>query len=195
MDGIFRATWYNQTYKLKTNMNILIIGHGTHGKDTLAEMIQKETAFTFESSSEAASRIFLYDALKEKYGYTSPEECFKDRYNHRDEWHDLICEYNKDDKARLVKDILANSHMYVGMRSDEEVEECLKQGLFDYVIGVFDPRKPLEPTSSFSINMWEKSDFIIPNAGTLEDLKRKVGQLLPLFFPEEIFIYHDKKRA
>lgn len=153
--------------------SILILGHGEHGKDTVAEFIQKHTGMNFESSSMAAARIFLFDELKEKYGYKTFEECYEDRRNRRDEWHDRIAFYNKDDKARLAKEILKISSMYVGMRSDEECQECLSQGLFDYVIGVFDPRKPLEPKSSFKIDMFAVSDFIICNNSTLEVLENR----------------------
>lgn len=156
---------------------ICIIGSMRAGKDTTAEIIRDLYGYTFESSSVAASKIFIYDVLKGKYGYTSPEECFEDRVNHRTEWHDMICDYNKEDKARLAKEILASSDMYVGMRSNAEIEECLKQGLFDLVIGVYDPRKPEEPSSSFDINLWEKSDIIIPNAGTIGGLIRRIHKL------------------
>lgn len=163
------------------NKNILIIGHARHGKDTVAEMINQEYGYTFESSSIAASRIFLYNVLKDKYNYTSPMECFEDRVNHRVEWHNLICEYNYNDKARLAKAILSKSDMYVGMRSNAEVEECLRQGIFHFVIGVYDPRKSEEHKGSFDINIWEKSDLVISNAGTLEDLKNKILKLRKLF--------------
>ena len=155
-------------------MKILIIGHARHGKDTIAEMIRDNFGLEFQSSSQAAANIFIYDELKDKYGYITPEECFADRVNHRAEWHDLICGYNQFDKARLAKDILLNADMYVGMRSNAEVEECLDQGLFDLVIGVFNPDEALEPEDSFDIDMWEKADFVIPNAGTLEELEYKV---------------------
>lgn len=160
---------------------ILLIGHMQHGKDTFAEMLQDLYGCKYQSSSAAASSIFLYDALKAKYGYSSPKECFEDRVNHRAEWHQLICKYNKYDKARLAKEILRNAEIYVGMRSDEEVQECVRQGLFDLIIGVYDPRKPLEPADSFNIDIWKMSDIIIPNAGTLEDLygkAQKLGELL-----------------
>jgi hypothetical protein len=73
----------------------------------------------------------------------------------------LICEYNKDDKARLAKKILSLNDMYVGMRSNEEIEKCQEDRLFDYIIGMYDPNKPLEPKDSFDINLFEKSDIII----------------------------------
>lgn len=152
---------------------ILIIGHARHGKDTVAQMISDNTGLTFESSSVAAAKIFLYDALKDKYGYSSFNECYEDRVNRRKEWHDLICEYNKEDKARLAKDILSINDMYVGMRSNEEVNKCLKDGIFDIVIGVFDPNKPLEPKESFDIDMFATSDFIII-AGDIDKTRRTV---------------------
>lgn len=159
---------------------LLIIGHKRHGKDTVAEFLMKHFGYTFESSSQAASRIFLFDALKEKYGYKTPEECFEDRVNRRAEWYDLICEYNKKDKTALAREIMKESGMYVGMRSNIEVEECLSQDIFDLVIGVYDPRKPLEDVDSFNIDMWEKADIIIPNGASLSELERKVKLLKPI---------------
>ena len=153
---------------------LLIIGHARHGKDSVAELLHKHFEYSFQSSSVAASEIFLYDVLKEKYGYQTPLECFEDRVNHRSEWHDLICEYNKTDKARLAKAIMSKSDIYVGMRSNEEIEKCHHQDVFDLVIGVFDPRKPLEPASSFDIDMWSQADIVIPNGGTLQELSERV---------------------
>jgi len=166
--------------------NILIIGHARHGKDTAAEIIQELYGYTFESSSVAASRIFLFDVLKEKYGYGTFQECFEDRVNRRKEWHDAICEYNKNDKARLAKDILAGSDMYVGMRSNAEVEECLRQGVFDLVIGIYDYRKPEEDKSSFDMNLWEKADIIIPNSQGLTELRARLKKLCKTFITRSV---------
>lgn len=155
-------------------MNLLIIGHARHGKDTTAEMISELTGYKFESSSMAAARIFIFDALKEKYGYKDFNECFEDRVNRRKEWYDLICAFNEKDKSSLAKEIMKESNIYVGMRSDEECEKCLQDQVFDIVIAVFDPRKPLESKDSFNIDIFRKADFIILNNGTLEQLKNKV---------------------
>lgn len=160
--------------------SLLIIGHARHGKDTVAEFLEELFGYTFKSSSLAASEIFIYDALKNKYAYKTPEECFEDRINHRKEWHDLICDYNKYDRSALAKEILKHADIYVGMRSNVEVEECLNQRLFDLVIGVYDYRKSEEHKGSFDINIWDKSDFVIPNTGTLYDLKNKVKKLAPI---------------
>ena len=167
-------------------MKLLIIGHARHGKDTAAEMLEGLYGYKAKSSSLAAAEIFIYDELKDKYGYTTPEQCFEDRVNHRPEWFIMIVDYNKDDKARLAKDIMKSADIYTGMRSNEEVEECLKQEIFDWVIGIYDPRKPLEPESSFNINIWERSDFIVPNAQGLDDLLRRLTKLYPVLAPSAI---------
>lgn len=165
----------------KKNKKILLIGHKRHGKDTTAEFIQKYFGYTFKSSSIAACEIFLFDALKDKYGYKTPVECFEDRDDKRAEWHDLIWAYNENDPARLGREIMKKNDIYVGMRNDIECEACVKEGMFDLVIGVFDPRKPLEPYSSFKIDIWKQSNLVIPNAGTLEDLENNVRKLKSLF--------------
>jgi hypothetical protein len=164
----------------KINNKILIIGHARHGKDTVAGIMAELFGLRFESSSAAASRIFLFDALKDKYDYQTPAECFDDRLNHRAEWFDLIVEYNKNDKARLAKEILKTSDGYIGMRSAGEINECLSQGLFNLIIGVYDDRKPLEPKDSFDFDLFDFADIVIHNNSTLEELKRRVKLLKPL---------------
>jgi len=160
--------------KKKSNPKILILGNMRHGKDTFAEIIRDHFGLKFKSSSVAASEIFIYDALKNKYGYETPEECFKDRVNHREEWHKLISDYNKHDKARLAKDILKDFDCYVGMRSGMEIDECKKQGLFDIIIWVdASGRLPLEPKESFNIDI-SYADFIVPNHGTYLGFKERV---------------------
>lgn len=155
-------------------MKILLIGHGRHGKDTVAEYIKKFTDVNFSSSSMAAAKIFIYDELKNKYKYTTFEECYNDRANHRAEWYDLICGYNKHDKARLAKKIMRDNDIYVGMRDKDEINKCKEDGVFDFVLGVFDPRKPLEPSNSFNIDVFSDSDFVIINNEGLIELKNKV---------------------
>lgn len=157
---------------------LLIIGHMRHGKDTVAAMIEENTGMSFKSSSEMAAEIFIYDELKEKYGYTSFIECFEDRMNHRAEWHNLIKNYNNPDKARLAKEILKLNDMYVGMRSQAEINKCIEDGVFDLIIGVFDPNKPLEPKDSFDIDLFTSSDIIIPNpTGELNKTREKIRKI------------------
>ena len=162
-------------------MKILILGNGRHGKDTLGELFNKYFGLTFMSSSQASADFFLYNQLKDKYGYTTSEECFEDRVNHREEWYQAICDYNKDNRARLAQDILSRSDCYVGMRDKEEFKECVKQKLFDIIIWVdASKRLPLEPGTSFNINMSD-ADIIVENNGTFEEFvekSKRIGKAL-----------------
>ena len=140
------------------NKKLCIVGHCRHGKDSMAE-------------------IFIYDVLKEKYGYKTPDECFEDRVNHRAEWHELICDYNIEDKSKLAKGILEHADCYVGMRDFKEIKECIKQNLFDLIIWVdASKRLPLESKESFNIDI-NDADIIIDNNGTFEEFKEKVIRL------------------
>src|SRR5690606_30083610 len=102
--------------EIKHLPKLLVVGHMRHGKDTFAEILRDHYGLKFESSSQAAADIFIYEALKDKYGYKTSEECFEDRVNHRQEWYEMICEYNIEDRARLAKGILERADCYVGMR-------------------------------------------------------------------------------
>jgi dephospho-CoA kinase len=156
---------------------VLIIGNARHGKDSLAEILNDHFGLKFKSSSQAAAEIFLYDELKEKYGYQTPEECFEDRMNHRPEWYQMICDYNKDDRAKLAKGILERADCYVGMRDRDEIKECIRQELFDLIIWVdASKRLPLESSDSFNIDP-SCADVIIENNGTFEEFKEKVLRL------------------
>lgn len=162
-------------------MKILILGNARHGKDTLAELFQEHFGLTFMSSSQASADFFLYNQLKDKYGYTSPEECFNDRVNHREEWYLAICDYNKNNRARLAQDILKQTDCYVGMRDKEEFNECVKQNLFDIIIWVdASKRLPLELGTSFNINMSD-ADIIVENNGTFEEFiekSKRIGKIM-----------------
>lgn len=167
-------------------MNILIIGHARHGKDTFAELLNEYYGMSFLSSSIAASEIFLYDKMKAKYGYSSPEECFNDRVNHRDEWYQEICNYNLNDKARLAKDILDRVDCYVGMRDNLEFQSCKEQSIFDFIIWVdASERLPLEPVTSFNISKSD-ADIIVDNNGNLQQLKNKAMRIGKLLYSQEV---------
>lgn len=156
---------------------LLIIGHARHGKDTVAEILLEHYGYQFKSSSELAAEIFIYDELKEKYGYQNFQECYIDRMNHRSEWYNLIKDYNQPDRAKLAKEILKMADCYVGMREREEILECVKQKLFDLIIWVDrSEHLPLEPADSFNIDK-SLADIIIDNNGSLADLVHKVFRL------------------
>jgi dephospho-CoA kinase len=161
---------------------LLIIGHGRHGKDTMAELLEDKYGMTFRSSSIAASEIFIYEKIKEKYDYVDAADCFHDRCNHRAEWYNMICEYNKHDRAKLAKDILKDSDCYVGMRDLSEIDECMKQRVFDLIVWVdASERLPKECSNSFNVPK-NRADVVIYNNGTFAEFTDKVHAFGKLIF-------------
>lgn len=160
------------------SVKILILGKGRNGKDSVAEILKKNFDVDFSSSSMMAAKIFIYEVLKPCLGYKTFEECYDDRHNWRDLWHQLICAYNSKDKARLAKEILKHGDVYVGMRDNAEYKESLRQGLFDAVwwVDASDRVDYDEPRSSFNID-YDDSMIWIDNNGTQEELEEKVVSL------------------
>jgi hypothetical protein len=157
---------------------ILVIGHGRHGKDTVCEILRNNYGFAFQSSSEFCARKFIYNVLKHKYRYTSYEECYTDRHNHRSEWFDMIHDYCRDDYARLGRDIFAEYDIYCGLRNRAEFHAMRNTGVFDYCIWVDrGDHLPLEDRSSMNLEIW-MADYVIDNNGDLEDLHRNTCNLI-----------------
>jgi hypothetical protein len=157
---------------------LLIIGNARHGKDTVCEILRDEFGYSFRSSSDFCAERFIYAALKDKYQYTSYEQCFTDRHNHRAEWYDMIHEYCRDDYARLGREIFAENDIYCGLRNKAEFHAMRNTGVFDYAIWVDrSDHLPQEDRSSMSLEIW-MADYVIDNNGTLEDLKRNTRELV-----------------
>ena len=164
--------------KRLNELKILIIGYGRHGKDTVAEMLRDNLGMKFTSSSQACSDYFIFDRLKDRYGYSTSQECFDDRHNHRTEWFQLIQEYNSKDKTRLARNILEHNHIYVGMRCERELEACNRAKIFDHIVWV-DASKRLPPESTDSNTITEKdADYTINNNFNIEWLDFAVQRWL-----------------
>lgn len=159
-------------------LRLLIIGHGRHGKDTVCEILRDNHGYSFESSSKFCSKLFIYDMLKDKYGYNSEEECYADRHNYRQEWYDAICDYNKKDAARLGRRMLDEYDIYCGLRNKKEFHAMKNTGVFDYAIWVDrSDHLPLESKDSMTLEQW-MADYTIDNNGTIEELELYVDRLI-----------------
>lgn len=159
-----------------TKKKLLIIGHGRHGKDTVCEMLRDGYGYTFESSSRFCSKLFIYDALKDKYGYASEEDCYNDRHNHRAEWFNLIAARNADDPTRLGREIFAEYDIYCGNRNVREVEAMRESNVLDLVVWVDrSDHLPPEDVSSMTVTQ-AHADVIIYNNGDLDQLRRAVNE-------------------
>lgn len=157
---------------------LLVIGHGRHGKDTVCELLAESHGFNFKSSSKFCSELFIFDMLKDKYGYANEEECYADRHNHRAEWYNAICDYNVPDAARLGREIFKKHDIYCGLRNKKEFHAMKNTGVFDYAIWVDrSDHLPLESKDSMSLEQW-MSDYTIDNNGTLDELKMNTDRLI-----------------
>jgi hypothetical protein len=158
---------------------ILIIGNARHGKDTLAELFNKHFGMTFKSSSHAANELFIFDELKEEFGYKTLEQCFEDRVNHREKWYHMVRDFNDPDRARLAKEIISLTDCYVGMRDHDEF--IASKDLFELIIYVDASDRESKEIGSFNIEK-EEADLIITNNTNLEDFESKAIKLGKILF-------------
>lgn len=178
-------------------VKILLLGHGRHGKDTVAEILRDTRGYRFTSSSFfCAEKIMMpaFAQVREQFmsqtaerrsawkdippAYSSADECFADRANHRAFWFKKIADYCYPDAASLAREIFAENDIYVGIRSAREFHAARNAGVFDIAVWVDAlGRLPPEDASSITVQPW-MADFIIDNNGSLEDLKFNVGQLM-----------------
>jgi len=157
---------------------LLIIGHGRHGKDTVCEILKEKYNYTFRSSSDFCAEHLIFPLLKDTYNYSSVEECFNDRHNHRDEWYNIIHNYCKTDNTKLGKEIFKENDIYCGLRNKAEFHAMRNTHIFDYSIWVDrSDHLPLEDKKSMTLEIW-MADYVIDNNGSLADLKRNTEQLM-----------------
>jgi hypothetical protein len=159
-------------------LKLMILGYARHGKDTVAEILSDTYGLGMVSSSHAAGKKVMLPYF-ESIGvhYRDFNECYEDRVNHRAEWFEQIAAYNTPDKARLAREIYAESDIYVGIRSREEFDAVKAAGLFQYSIWV-DRSKHVEPESASSNTIGkDAADYVIDNNGTLEELETRTRSL------------------
>jgi hypothetical protein len=118
-------------------IKVLIVGHGRHGKDTLANILNEEFGFKFRGSSQVAASEVVYPLMSNFY--SSPEEAFERRHENRELWRALISDFNRDDLTKLSRLVCAQGYGYTGLRDKGEVYECISQGVFTHVIWVERP--------------------------------------------------------
>ncbi len=175
---------------MKNKITILIVGHGRHGKDTLAELITKHLGFKFRGSSQVAAKLVVYPFMKKFY--KNWKECFEDRLSdsRRQLWYNLICEYNEGDPTRLAREVCKGGYGYTGLRDKLEVETAMAEGLFTHVIWINNPRlAENDKTMTFNYSDLQRMNRKYPevrltrvfNVGSFGALKIKVTNILSGF--------------
>lgn len=162
-------------------MKLFVCGHGRHGKDTVSEILKTCHGFTFSPTSFLAAELFIFEKIKNDFGYKTVDECYKDRFNRRDLWFNLISEYNRDNPGRFALEVFNKVDIYCGIRCDKEFYSALAQRNDIKSIWVdASLRKPLEPPSSMRMRA-EYCDASICNNlhdPTHIDLQLNVGLTL-----------------
>lgn len=163
--------------QIKRPLKIMLMGEGDCGKGTLCKFVQKEYGITAKSSSEHACEVFMFDQLKDKYGYKTPQECHADRRNHRTEWYDGIYDFNKEKLTALGEDLYSKYDIYDGVRHKDEFAAMKAEGLFDIAIWIdASERTEGESESSMSVTI-DMADIVILNNGTEEEYIPKIKAL------------------
>lgn len=153
---------------------ILIIGETGHGKDELCKLLVEHFGYQFTSASMLACELFVFEALKEKYNYTSVENCHNDRRNHIEEWVDLIAEYNMPDGAALAKEILKVSDIYCGVRKRTEFDAMQQADLFDCIIYIDATKRLGKEEKSFVEVTVDDANFTVDNNADIKQLVQRV---------------------
>lgn len=155
-------------------MKLYLVGMRRSGKDTAAQYIKDKLGLTFESSSVFCCKQFIFGVLAPQYGYTTIEDCFEDRFNHRPEWFNLIRDYNKDDPFRLSKEIFAEYDIYVGIRNRKELMAGIPVVWIDS-----EGRTEAESSDSCQIDKSD-CDIIIENKWSEPEFFRKLDNFIEL---------------
>jgi hypothetical protein len=151
-------------------MNVLIIGHKSHGKDEVGARLARLLKCKYLSSSLFMCEKAVLPTLAPLYGYTTVADCYADRNNHREEWFNLIYAYNADAPTRTADELLKEASIYVGMRNRIEFNANMDKRNFDVVLWVeAGKRKEKEAYESMELTE-EDADYVVDNNGTTDDL-------------------------
>ncbi len=176
--------------------NTLIIGPAGSGKDKFAEFM----GVPYKGGSDTAFDAFAAHALMtcllgkpykpqmEEAAWTTPEsaEALTKFFlrQRKDEFRGFlyyaIRAFNSSDETNLAREVLKHGKLYVGMRSHQEAEACIKAHMFKTVILVQRP-VPHDPTFKINIKQLKAKynfDLIeIRNTGTLKDLREEAERV------------------
>ena len=159
----------------------LVIGHKEHGKGTFTNQLERVHGLKGQSSSVFSLEHIVYPAIKDRFGYTSPAECYEDRRRDdamRELWFNLIADFNAKDGTALARALLVDHCVYDGMRNDMELDACRAAGIFKTVFWVgASKRLPLESEKSMKIKFDPSYMIYIDNNKSKQHLNNVIKNL------------------
>lgn len=161
-------------------MNIVITGFRENGKDTACKILGSPPyCLSSISSSWFACKTFLFEQLKEEYGYSSMEECYDDRMSPamRKVWYEAIKAYNTPDGSRLGRGIFQEHPIYNGLRSIDEYHALKAADMIDLFIWI-DAEERVGVESSDSMTLHKGlADVVVDNNGGLLELRHQLDKI------------------
>ena len=181
--------------KVRRRPRLLIIGHGRHGKDTVAEMITETMGLKFTSSSMFVAEECIWEFWG-KERYDNFQAMYDDRSNYRKTWADLISAYNTPDKTKTAATMLNRGFdMYVGMRKQNELGACLNAKLFDHIIWV-DACNRLPKEHKDSMDLADThADLFIDNNGSIDQLPKFIDALQKMLHDEGFEVQYQETQV
>jgi len=153
-------------------MKLAISGPGQAGKGTVSQYISDNWGIRYQqSTSEAAAAVVFRDITKQ---YSTVEECWADRANHREEWGQIIADFNQPDGIGLYRQMAGQNDIFDGIRRRAELQKCKEVGLVDKVVWLNRPNIPLDASLDYGD---EEADYIVDNSTTIEDLYSRLNLL------------------
>jgi hypothetical protein len=154
-------------------MRIAIVGPGKSGKTTASQWLAEHTPLRYAGSTSAAAANVVCSHATMRGRYATLEECYADRRNRRQEWRDIILQYNQPDGLRLYRDMVRKSDILDGIRDGRELQACRDAGLADVVVWM-QRDVPTDPSMGFGP---EVADRVINNDGSFEELYAQLREL------------------
>lgn len=162
----------------RSRLKILLMGHEGHGKNTVCQLLQKNYGLSYQIASIYYAKNIIQPKLAEKYGYKNELLCWLDRHNHREEWFQLIKEYNLAHTFRTGSKIWSEFNIYSGLLDIQEYKFLRARKMFDVSIWVdASERVPSETKSTITVETYH-GEHLIRNHSTRSALSRSVDGLM-----------------
>ena len=158
---------------ITSNLKLGICGWGRAGKDTAAEHLALVTPLVYTAGTSYWARFLVFDHYQKTHPgrYANPDECWHDRHNNRDEWAEIIGQYNRDDPVKLYRDCLEEQNFLTGVRWLHEQRALKQADLCDLWIWIENKRVKRDQTCQITA---EDCDITILNNSTPEDFRRRL---------------------
>ena len=140
------ADYHNESLEHR----IMVVGHGRHGKDTVAEILATELKLRLQGSTSYAVIPLLSYALEGTTTIDDQELCYAGRHDNRKYWYDFCNMLRVIDPLMLIKLVLSRSDIIIGTRSKIEFTAALDYFKPFNVIWVQRRGFPDDPTMDYS---------------------------------------------